>query len=82
MTAGAYRKFRRRFSPGPHLPIFCAYCREQLTRKSASRDHAIPKSRGGDATLGSPNIVPCCVRCNQVKGDRTPEEWRGVGGMC
>ncbi|MEV7694095.1 HNH endonuclease [Microbacterium sp. NPDC089189] len=46
----------------------CAYC-----GKSASTiDHVLPRSRGGKDTWD--NLVACCLRCNNVKGDRTPQE--------
>jgi 5-methylcytosine-specific restriction endonuclease McrA len=35
-------------------------------------DHVIPLSRGGEDTWE--NLVCACVRCNNKKGDRTPEE--------
>ena len=35
-------------------------------------DHVIPKSRGGDKNWT--NIVAACKRCNNKKGDRTPQE--------
>ncbi len=35
-------------------------------------DHVIPSSRGGEDTWE--NLVCACVRCNNRKGDRTPEE--------
>lgn len=47
----------------------CQYC------GSGSRltvDHVRPKSRGGRDTWE--NLVTACVRCNNYKGDRTPEE--------
>lgn len=50
----------------------CGYC-----GKSASTiDHILPRSRGGKDTWE--NLVACCQRCNNVKGDRTPQEmsWR------
>lgn len=50
----------------------CGYC-----GKSANTiDHIMPKSRGGRDTWE--NLVACCFRCNNIKGDRTPEEmnWR------
>jgi 5-methylcytosine-specific restriction endonuclease McrA len=46
----------------------CAYCR----RSAATVDHILPRSRGGPDTWE--NLVACCVRCNHLKGDRTPEE--------
>ena len=50
----------------------CAYCRGQ----AATVDHVVPRSRGGADSWE--NLVACCLRCNGVKGDRTPEEmgWR------
>lgn len=46
----------------------CAYC-----GKSASTiDHVTPRSRGGQGTWT--NLVACCLRCNNVKSDRTPQE--------
>ena len=49
----------------------CAYCGK--TSKFLTRDHVIPKSRGGAKEAS--NIVLACRECNQVKADRTPAEW-------
>jgi 5-methylcytosine-specific restriction endonuclease McrA len=46
----------------------CAYCSGHAT----TVDHVLPRSRGGPDTWD--NLVACCVRCNNLKGDRTPEE--------
>lgn len=46
----------------------CAYC----ARSAGTVDHVLPRSRGGRDAWD--NLVACCVRCNNVKGDRTPEE--------
>jgi 5-methylcytosine-specific restriction endonuclease McrA len=46
----------------------CAYC----ARGATTVDHVVPRSRGGLDTWT--NLVACCIRCNGVKGDRTPEE--------
>jgi 5-methylcytosine-specific restriction endonuclease McrA len=50
----------------------CAYCRGV----ASTVDHVVPRSRGGGDSWQ--NLVACCLRCNGVKGDRTPEEmgWR------
>lgn len=46
----------------------CGYC-----LKSANTiDHVLPKSRGGKDTWE--NLVACCLRCNNNKGDKTPAE--------
>lgn len=46
----------------------CAYCGGAAT----TVDHVLPRSRGGRDTWE--NLVACCVRCNNLKGNRTPEE--------
>lgn len=48
----------------------CAYCgRSDL---QLTIDHIKPKSRGG--TDDWENLVTACIKCNNAKGDRTPEE--------
>jgi 5-methylcytosine-specific restriction endonuclease McrA len=39
-------------------------------------DHVVPRSRGGQDAWD--NLVACCLKCNNIKGDRTPAEigWR------
>ena len=46
----------------------CAYC----GGSAATIDHVQPRSRGGADSWE--NLVACCLRCNNVKGDRTPQE--------
>lgn len=48
----------------------CQYC----GRKDGglTLDHIIPKVRGGTDDWN--NLVCCCTRCNNLKGNRTPEE--------
>ena len=46
----------------------CGYCGGHAT----TVDHVLPRSRGGTDTWE--NLVACCVRCNNAKGDRTPQE--------
>ncbi len=46
----------------------CAYC----GGFAATIDHVMPRSRGGADSWE--NLVACCLRCNNVKGDRTPHE--------
>lgn len=46
----------------------CAYCGKNAT----TIDHVQPRSRGGRNSWE--NLVACCLRCNNVKGDRTPQE--------
>lgn len=46
----------------------CAYC----GRPAATVDHVQPRSRGGRDSWE--NLVAACVKCNNVKSDRTPQE--------
>ena len=46
----------------------CGYC----DGTASTIDHVIPRSRGGADSWE--NLVACCLRCNNVKGDRTPAE--------
>ena len=46
----------------------CQYC----GRTADSIDHVMPRSRGGGDSWE--NLVACCLRCNNIKGDRTPQE--------
>ncbi|MGQ9798125.1 MAG: HNH endonuclease [Ignavibacterium sp.] len=48
----------------------CAYCGRSDIPLTV--DHIIPKARGGDDSWE--NLICACTRCNNVKGDRTPEE--------
>lgn len=65
--------------PGRNVPVSrrgvlrrdlqrCAYCAGPAT----TIDHVLPRSRGG--TDSWENLVACCLRCNNAKGDRTPAE--------
>jgi 5-methylcytosine-specific restriction endonuclease McrA len=48
----------------------CQYCGRK--EGAMTLDHVIPKVRGGSDDWI--NLVCCCIRCNNVKGNRTPEE--------
>ncbi|MBM4157806.1 MAG: HNH endonuclease [Ignavibacteria bacterium] len=47
----------------------CQYCSSSA---NLTVDHIIPKSKGGEDSWE--NLVTACIRCNNKKGDRTPEE--------
>jgi len=52
----------------------CQYCGEKKGAGELTLDHILPRSRGGD---NSPlNIVTACLKCNNRKSNRTPEEAR------
>ena len=58
------------FARDDHL---CLYCGEVFPIRDLTRDHVVPRSRGG--TDAWTNVATSCRRCNQRKGARTPEEW-------
>lgn len=50
----------------------CQYCDQLFSPIELTLDHVIPRSRGGKSSWE--NLVTCCRRCNNCKGDRLPEE--------
>ncbi|HID12098.1 MAG TPA: HNH endonuclease [Candidatus Latescibacteria bacterium] len=48
----------------------CQYC--GTTQGPMTVDHVVPKDMGGKDTWE--NLVCCCMRCNNRKGNRTPEQ--------
>lgn len=50
----------------------CGYC----GKSAATIDHILPRSRGGRDSWE--NLVACCLRCNNLKGNRTPAEMNWV----
>ena len=50
----------------------CQFCGQAKPAAELTLDHVIPRSRGGHTDWD--NLVACCHRCNNLKGDRLPEE--------
>lgn len=50
----------------------CMYCGTQHSHVNLTRDHIVPRSKGGKDIWE--NVVAACHRCNHFKADRTPEE--------
>jgi len=50
----------------------CQYCERVLPSGELTLDHVNPRSRGGESNWE--NLVACCHRCNNRKGNRLPEE--------
>ncbi len=50
----------------------CAYCATQYSPSVLTREHVLPKARGGADTWT--NVVTACKSCNGRKACRTPEE--------
>jgi hypothetical protein len=61
---------RALFARDGHL---CMYCGQPFSSRDLTRDHVIPRSRGGADRWA--NVVSSCRRCNHQKGASTPEEW-------
>jgi len=50
----------------------CQYCARIYAPSELTLDHVIPKSRGGHSNWD--NLVACCKRCNNRKGNALPDE--------
>ena len=50
----------------------CQYCGERVPSNAFDFEHVIPKARGGRTRWD--NVVVACIPCNQLKGNRTPQE--------
>lgn len=72
------RKRRLGFTQPSHQNVFvrdkerCAYCGCKLTLRSCTKDHVVPRSKGGLDNLL--NVVACCKTCNANKADKTMSE--------
>ena len=50
----------------------CQYCGKTVSGRNVTLDHVIPISRGGKSNYT--NVVVSCFKCNNNKGNKTPEE--------
>ncbi len=50
----------------------CQFCGRRFAPGDLTLDHVVPRSQGGKSSWD--NLVACCHRCNNRKGNRTPEE--------
>ena len=46
----------------------CVWCGRELWRRDLTREHVVPRSRGGHMTLE--NAVVACRRCNRRRGSK------------
>ena len=58
---------------GLQATFLCPYCLKQIPLSEATRDHIVPRSRGGKTEPD--NIVLCCKYDNARKGALTAEEY-------
>lgn len=52
--------------------MMCAYCGKTLEKRALTKDHIIPRARGGKNTWT--NCVTACKSCNNYKGHKLLEE--------
>lgn len=55
----------------------CQYCNNKFDIKELTYDHVIPKSlfkNSNTSPTSWTNIVTACVKCNRIKGNRTPKQ--------
>jgi 5-methylcytosine-specific restriction endonuclease McrA len=50
----------------------CQYCGQSISLDNMHWDHVIPRCRGGMSSFE--NLVCSCLKCNNKKDSRTPEE--------
>jgi len=50
----------------------CQYCAAYFAEENLTLDHVLPRSRGGQNIWT--NLVAACKKCNQKKGNKTPDE--------
>jgi len=78
VKGNAKRKYRVPALDNPALfrrdHHLCAYCGDKFHEDDLTRDHIIPQAHNGEDTWM--NCVSACIRCNQRKDDRTPEQAR------
>jgi 5-methylcytosine-specific restriction endonuclease McrA len=55
--------------------VECFYCGEMLPSSECHIDHKVAISRGGSHVAS--NLCVSCPPCNQSKGNKTLEEWKG-----
>lgn len=53
----------------------CVYCGAEFHWMALTKDHVLPKSRGGQH---GNNLAPACRPCNAAKGRLTPREYAAV----
>lgn len=54
----------------------CCYCGRNLNNMQRTREHILPKSKGGTDSLK--NLRPCCFECNQLKSDLELRQFKTV----
>ncbi|QIK38333.1 HNH endonuclease [Caldichromatium japonicum] len=82
-TCGSHHNLEQQLRPDYSPPLsnralfkrddhICLYCGQRFPARLLSRDHVRPLSKGGQDVWT--NVVTACVRCNNHKAGRTPED--------
>lgn len=82
-TQGSHHNLEQQLGPDYSPPLsnralfkrddhICMYCGQRFPARLLSRDHVRPLSKGGQDVWT--NVVTACVRCNNHKAGRTPED--------
>lgn len=50
----------------------CAYCGTVCDDRHLEQEHVVPRAQGGRSSWM--NLVTACYHCNDIKGNRTPEQ--------
>lgn len=54
----------------------CYFCKKPLELNQSTLDHYLPKSKKG--TMDVFNLVICCKKCNKLKGNKIPEDYKDI----
>lgn len=55
----------------------CCYCDRVFDKRNkATKEHIVPKSKGGNSTLK--NLKPCCFECNSLRSNLNHDEFKAV----
>lgn len=57
----------------------CFYCDKPVSITGATKDHMVPKSKGGSDSMT--NLVMACRGCNTAKGDMSKDEFLRARGQ-
>lgn len=57
----------------------CQWCGIHIGFSNCTLDHVMPKAMGGEHKIT--NVVACCQKCNNLKGDKLPSEFEKLTGL-
>lgn len=54
----------------------CYFCKKPLELNQITLDHYLPKSKRGTRDVF--NLVTCCKKCNKLKSNKIPENYKDI----